>query len=454
MAEFSSPILGMQVRRNVIPANPILGRPEQVFGGGPDPQTMMAIAQNRNAIQSLSVNLDAIAAQMSVVNQSLGVISTQINQSSLIEERQAREKEKQERILAEQALREGKESLVERKIQNALVTPLQKIAAKAQGPLANLGNFFMVLLGGALGMRIISTIEKLSEDGELSMENLFDDIKTDLAIAGGILIGISGGFSLVLGTITSLVGKLGSFLLRNLFLRPIRLVFDIAKGMLSGLKNQLGRLVGLAPKVPGAANAAKGAAAAKGATATKGAARMKAIGAGGMAVSTLIDLGFGGEIDNALVKAVGGAGGAWVGAKSGAIAGAIFGPKGAAVGGFLGGIAGFMAGSSLADTIYKGSGADDAFNFDYTLKDVGLPDFSDLPDLSNMITGTKKDLNVKQEEATTENIVINTVGGEYQLPEINVPGETANNLTNVVSTNFDNHYLFNSYAQYNVGRTF
>ena len=253
MAEFSSPILGMQVRRNVIPANSILGRPEQVFGGGPDPQTAMAIAQNRNAIQTLSVNLDAIASQMSGVNQSLNVISMQINQSSLIEERQAREKERQERILAEQALREGKESLVERKIQNALVTPLQKIAAKAQGPLANLGNFFMVLLGGALGMRIISAISSLSEDGELSMSNLFDEIKKDLAIAGGILIGLSGGFMLVLSTITKLVGKLGSFLLRNLLLKPINFVFDIVKGTFNTLKNLIKgiRLPGSAPRPPG-----------------------------------------------------------------------------------------------------------------------------------------------------------------------------------------------------------
>ena len=51
---------------------------------------------------------------------------------------------------------------------------------------------------------------------------------------------------------------------------------------------------------------------------------MKSIGAGGMAISTLIDLGFGGgELDNALVSCVGGAGGAMVGAKSGAMAGMV-----------------------------------------------------------------------------------------------------------------------------------
>ena len=95
-----------------------------------------------------------------------------------------------------------------------------------------------------------------------------------------------------------------------------------------------------------------------------------------------------------------------VGAKSGAMAGMVFGPKGAAIGGFLGGIGGYFLGSSLADTIYKGSGADDAFNLDYTLKDVGLPDFSDIPDLSGMITGSKKDRNLEQDKISVQMLML------------------------------------------------
>ena len=58
---------------------------------------------------------------------------------------------------------------------------------------------------------------------------------------------------LVLSTITKLVGKLGSFLLRNLLLKPINFVFDIVKGTFNTLKNLIKgiRLPGSAPRPPG-----------------------------------------------------------------------------------------------------------------------------------------------------------------------------------------------------------
>ena len=455
MAEFSSPILGMQVRRNVIPANSILGRPEQVFGGGPDPQTAMAIAQNRNAIQTLSVNLDAIAAQMSGVNQSLNVISMQINQSSLIEERQAREKERQERILAEQALREGKESLVERKIQNALVTPLQKIAAKAQGPLMNLGRFFQVLLVGALGTRLLSVISKLSEDGELSMGNVFNEIKKDLAIAGGILIGLSGGFALVLRGITSLAAKLGSFLLRNLLLRPINLVFDIVKATFNTLKNLIKgiRLPGAPPRT----NAPPRTGGGKPGGGTPGVGRrvFGTTAAGG--IDLAIRMGFGGELDNSLVEV----GSGMVGGKiTSGIAAKTFSPLlaapfpgarllyGALVLGSYG--LGYYGLSTLGGNLYEQSRLDDATNFDYTLKDMGIPDIPSLFQSPNI----ERNLDPAQYSTPDVNVInVDGGGGASEVPDINVPGETANNLINVESTNFENPYLINSFVQYNVGST-
>ena len=455
MAEFSSPILGMQVRRNVIPANSILGRPEQVFGGGPDPQTAMAIAQNRNAIQTLSVNLDAIAAQMSGVNQSLNVISMQINQSSLIEERQAREKERQERILAEQALREGKESLVERKIQNALVTPLQKIAAKAQGPLMNLGRFFQVLLVGALGTRLLSVISKLSEDGELSMGNVFNEIKTDLAVIGGILVGISGGFALVLSGITSLAGKLGSFLLRNLLLRPINLVFDIVKATFNTLKNLIKgiRLPGAPPRT----NAPPRTGGGKPGGGTPGVGRrvFGTTAAGG--IDLAIRMGFGGELDNSLVEVATGVAGMKIasGATASMLSPLLAAPfPGARLlyGGLVGlsGIAGYYGLSTLGGNLYEQSGLDDATNFDYTLKDMGIPDIPSLFQSPNI----ERNLDPAQYSTPDVNVInVDGGGGASEVPDINVPGETANNLINVESTNFENPYLINSFVQYNVGST-
>ena len=88
MAELASPILGMQVRRNVIPANALLGRPEQQ-APGPDPQTALALRRNQIAIQSVNNSLTGVTNQIAAVSNSLRTISTQIQQSSTLEQSEA-----------------------------------------------------------------------------------------------------------------------------------------------------------------------------------------------------------------------------------------------------------------------------------------------------------------------------------------------------------------------------
>ena len=109
------------------------------------------------------------------------------------------------------------------------------------------------------------------------------------------------------------------------------------------------------------------------------------------------------------------------------------------------GIAGYYYGSDFGGNLYKKSGLDDATNFDYTLKDMGLPDLTDLFQSSN------RELNLNPEQYSTNVIINNVGGGESQVPEINVPGENASNIPNVASSNNDNPYLINSLVQYNVG---
>ena len=207
MAELSSPILGMQVRRNVIPANAIMGRPAQQ-APGPDPQTALALRRNQIAIQSVNNSLTGVSNQIAVLSNSLRTISTQIQQSSALEQAKQVEENKQQRILAEQRLREGKEGLLERKIQTALSKPLQKVGGAAQKSLFSLGRFFQILLLGTLGNRILRVVGDLSSEGKLSLGNLFEKIKTDLAIAGAIFVGLNGGFLLALRTLTGLTARL------------------------------------------------------------------------------------------------------------------------------------------------------------------------------------------------------------------------------------------------------
>jgi len=238
----AEPIVGIN-RARISPYS-FLGRFQQKEKD--DSQTSSALRQNQIALSSVNNSLFQITQQINSLSLSLQGISNQIKETSAIESLKEQQKARQEQILAEQQIREGKESQVERKIQNALSKPLRVVGAKAQGTLFNLQRFFNILLGGFLLNRILDSVADLSEKGKLTLKNLGDKIGKDLAIVGAIFLGVNGGLGLALGTVTRLAGFLTRIAVRGLLLAPIRLAFRIATSTLRGLRS----LVRTAPRVP------------------------------------------------------------------------------------------------------------------------------------------------------------------------------------------------------------
>ena len=441
MAELSSPILGMQVRRNVIPANAIMGRPEQQ-ASGPDPQTALALRRNQLSLESVNKSIGGVTNQIAVLNNSLRTISSQILQSSVLEQAKQAEENKQQRILAEQRLREGKEGLLERKIQNALAKPLQKVGGAARKSLFNLGRFFNILLLGTLGNRILRVVTDLSSEGKLTLGNLFNTIKKDLAIVTTIFVGINGGFVTLLRTLGSLTSRLTGFAVNNLLLRPIKLAFSIAGGILAGIADQVRKIP---PPAAGAAeqkstdnktkqnkpqqNQTKPSSGLGGGL--RGMFGNFLRGTGSAAVFNML---MGGNVQDAVTGGLG---------FGGTLA------LGGAIG--LGGLpltALAIGGSLLVPGMFQRAGINIPGG-DTTLTDLGIPD---LPTLFNRLT--KSETQLQQEQSKANTVVINNTGGGGSQPQ-EVPSSggsgTANSLINVPSGNMDNPYMLNSFIQYNIG---
>ena len=438
MAELASPILGMQVRRNVIPANALLGRPEQQ-APGPDPQTALALRRNQIAIQSVNNSLTGVTNQIAVVSNSLRAISTQIQQSSALEQAKQAEENKQQRILAEQRLREGKEGLLEKKIQSALAKPLQKVGGAARKSLFNLGRFFQILLLGTLGNRILRVVSDLSSEGKLSLGNLFEKIKTDLAIAGAIFLGLNGGFVLALRTLTGLTTRLGTFAFRNLLLRPINLVFSLAAGALTALAQRI-RQVPPVPAPPPRTTTSRPTGGPTGGPTpnpTSGGLRgaLSNLRRGTRNIAILNAL-LGQNFDQSLVSALGGGLGFMLTAPI-PIPGAR--------------IAGSMFGSSLFGDMYSRSGMSIPY-LNQNLNDLGIPDLGDgARFIFEKFTKSESDLKADQDKSNT--VILkqpNNGGGTTEVPTSGGSG-TGNTLVSISSGNMDNPYMLHSLIQYNIG---
>ena len=233
-------------------AEPIRGRisPYTFLGRTPQERvrqtdsadTTVALRQNQLALLNVNNSLTRIAEQVSVLSVSLQSITAQIKETSIIDNLREQQKARQEKILAERQIREGKESQVETKIQAALTAPLQKIGAKAQGTLFNLGRFFNILLGGFLLNRILKSVSDLSENGQLSLKNLGDKIVKDLAIVGGIFLGINGGFGVVASTLLRVTGLITRLATRNIIMRPITAMLGVIKGVFGKFASAIGAI--------------------------------------------------------------------------------------------------------------------------------------------------------------------------------------------------------------------
>ena len=176
-----------------------------VFGGSrapvqaqPDPQTTNLLQQNSLALNNVSAQLTNINAQVAGLSGSLASIKENLAVSDSLARQREAAKQNRERILAEQGLREGKESQVESRIQQALTMPVKRVAQKVQGGLANLGAFFGFLTAGWLTNSLINVINASADKNTDLFTQLKSTFQRQLIIAGATIAALTVGFKGIL----------------------------------------------------------------------------------------------------------------------------------------------------------------------------------------------------------------------------------------------------------------
>ena len=414
MDEFGSPIAGgIRAVRNTVSSSVFTGRavPPPVQS---DPITTNLISQNSLSLTRVSSQLETISGQVAGLNGSLASIKENLALSDQLERQREIAKQNRERILAEQGLREGKESQVESRVQQALTLPVRRVAQKVQFGLGRLTTFFLYLTGGWLANSFINVLNA-NADGNIEALNKFKGIlQRQLLIAGGTILALTLGFK---GILTGL-GFLGTTALRiargGLLRQPFVAIANALKlGLLGGglyvgasnfstgnraadtviggvggvggalvlnsifefISKKFGGLSkAIISNVPGGSRISealidarkivrleniKKIRAAKGAVTAGGGGFLKKLlaplrGKLGFFGTIFIDvLLFGENLDNAIAGAAGFVAGAKAGTAIGAAIGGLFGGIGAVPGGIIGGIIGGFLGPGVFKGLYK-----------------------------------------------------------------------------------------------------
>ena len=213
----------------------------------PDPITTNLLEQNSLTLTTLSNRFEAVAGQISSLNQSLAGIKDNLALSESIERQREAARQRREAILAEQGLREGKESALEEKIRSSLTTPVAKVAGKVQKSLFSLERFFLILAGGWLTSKGIQLLHTLAEGNLLKLEKLKEEFTKGLIIIGGTITAFTLGIGNTFRLLTGFAGTIGRFAFGGLFrnsLRGLTKVFGTALAKLTPLLPILGLLSG------------------------------------------------------------------------------------------------------------------------------------------------------------------------------------------------------------------
>ena len=199
----------------------------------PDPQVTSLLNQNSLTLTSISSQLSNVSAQVGGLNTSLNVIKDNLAVSDQLDRQREAAKQKREAVLAEQSLREGKESQLERKIQTALLTPVRRVSVRAQGILSRLGNFLLVLAGGWLVNSTLNFL-RLKSEGNVDALNRFKvQFLGTLALMTGIGTLMTVGISKIIGLLGTLAGAVLRITFSGLIKKPFLFLFKFISSSLA-----------------------------------------------------------------------------------------------------------------------------------------------------------------------------------------------------------------------------
>ena len=204
MDEFGSPISGgiRAVRRNI--SSSFFGATPQAQ---PDTVTTDLLQQQSLQLTTVSGQLQNISQQIGSLNFNLKGVKENLAVNEQLERQREAADQNRKRILAEQGLREGKESALEKKIQSALFSPVQRVAVKTQGILSNLTTFLFTLAGGWLTMKGIDILQAMSEGNVDKVNQLKNQFFVGLTVIVGSFTALSIGIKKVLGILGVFAGN-------------------------------------------------------------------------------------------------------------------------------------------------------------------------------------------------------------------------------------------------------
>ena len=222
----NSPILGQSTRSRISNSGSISARNvnplvqtirSQPVVSEADIQTLQITQQNQQSLLGLQTGLVQVRQDIAALNAGLVGVSTLLQNDIANEQRILADKQNRERRLAEANIREGKEKVVEQKINRAFTSAVTPVARRTTGLFDRIAKSLLFLFSGWL-LNNYGQLIRARADGNIDLANeIQSTILNGIRNATNVLLLFRGGLGQIVGGITGLSKFVGDLLIKKPF---------------------------------------------------------------------------------------------------------------------------------------------------------------------------------------------------------------------------------------------
>lgn len=174
------------------------------------------IVSFRNFISSIQENFKVISVNVTDLGTRILGVNNLLTADSALEQKKDEQDQEQERKLAEKGARAGKESLLERRIQSALMAPIRAITARTQSIFQKLMDAFTMFFFGWITNKLIDTFKAQADGNTTLLQKIFGNVIGGVTFFFKSLQFINKSLRGIVGIVTGITKILAKFITSTL----------------------------------------------------------------------------------------------------------------------------------------------------------------------------------------------------------------------------------------------
>jgi hypothetical protein len=193
-------------------------------------QSLAIVKANQSSLGTISKQIEFVRVEVLNLTNGVRDIARLLRGETIAEQKRIQTEQDNEQKIVDRDIKRGRENELEKKIQNALISPVKKVIEQTEGIFDRIKSAIFTLLGGWFTLQGIELLRAYKDKNFKVFDEIKNSILKNLLYAGAGLLAINVGFAVFLRLLNGVVFKVGG-LIAKLILLPFRGLGALGRGV-------------------------------------------------------------------------------------------------------------------------------------------------------------------------------------------------------------------------------